>query len=1227
MSIKNRNELKNEFLTGVPVTEQKFSDLFDSYYNVSEDSVLIGPIGQTGINGLIGPSGATHYNGTWYSIIGDTPETLTSLGSTGQITADESGIWICYEENKWVYVPVSQGSTGATGPADQNLIEITYSNLYNLCENGNLEIGTYYKITDFKTCYDQPNYDYNGSEILTGTYKAGETSSIIVFAIGTDTLASDAYQPQYPNDNIKYDISFNQTEVTGGTAFGRITYRKDNQGNAFDYDFREVLFKRYDAYVSDAVYEGTIVISASGSTSGIVEGTGTSFTNFSTGNIIGILKNDTEGDVVTYYQIISIEDDTNMVVTGNVIIEASNASLVNANRLEGMSWKQNNIVSNIDDYEYPTFENHASAFNNASINTTAYTQFREKIFFLPNNVFRNIDLEFPNIYTDNLFGTDFRNNTFNDDCDSNIVRDDFRNNIITNSFDHNTINNTFRDNVIECDFNSNTISGSFYKNHFGDADGGNFNFNTIDCSFFQNFYTAENDFMYNTIKANFYNNIILDRFSKNTINGFYYNIVEENFNNNQIGEQCYNNRIYSSFGQNVIGTDFTENAIYSSFYENEIGNYFRYNVIGDSGNTSNFDFRGNRIGHSSEYNTIRQDFENNQIGNSFNNNTANGDFRGNVIGHDFYQNGNIGYAFEGNHIGNSFNNNELIGDYFQNNLIGNDFYSNNISYNFKSNQIGSSFKNNTLGNSDYFNWTNISIENLDSRDYANFQEALYGNDETEQAVIGQVILGKELIMHDTVNNEFHKVKFTQWTQNGNGSGFSYERTKVWPTVESTVYFTKRNYEDIVDVIVEGSLEIARNNNGGAIYNIADENNWNSNVSPIGTLWNSIYTQDNNGSLFIDNTIAGTFKGNLILNEFLGNDVSSFIDSNEFLGSVYGNQIGASTYYNNFLGSVSGNKWKGNFGNNNIGLNFSNNTFGNHVHGNTLSDDFQNNEIGNAFNVNTIGDGFGFGNNDTQGNRIGNNFYDNAIGEYFYNNYISDNFHDNIIGNYFQWNVVNTNVDTIDFTPNYGNIVEFTYSAGGTSAAQGEYLDVSGITNDLGVNASFIINVTDGLVDNVTIDDDGKLYKTGDTIRILGTSIGGDTGVITTFSTDGIGLTGASGSYSNIFAQGSAGSGENAIFTVNVLNGVVDEVILTAGGGDYSVGNVLTILGSDFGGVSDISITVTSVYSDDVVITVTGVTIPSVYENYTCQIFKKQGGAKRLSFYDSNDILTIKNINE
>ena len=1048
----------------------------------------------------------------------------------------------------------------------------------------------------------------------------------MVLAISDNAISELAYQPEYPGDIIHYDVNFLQTEVTEGPAFGRITYRKDNQGNEFDYDFREVLFKRYDAYFSEQVYGGTVSISISESSpslGAIVTGVDTNFTNFSTGEIIGVL-NVNNNPIINYYEIVSIADDTNMVVAGNVIRESSESRLVDANLLEGMSWKQNNIPSNTASVELPTFGDINECFNNTSTNTAAYTVWNENTFLLPNNVFKG-----GSVYRENSFANNFRNNTFNTSCDSNRVTGSFYNNIFDNDFDNNIINDDFYDNIVDCDFQFNVINGEFYNNHFGDEDGEDFDYNTINGSFYQNFYTGENDFEYNTIKGSFYNNIILDGFSKNTLNGFYDNVVEDSFNNNQIGESFNTNRIYSSFNGNSIGIEFYDNTIHSGFYENTIDDYFRYNTIGDSGNSSNFDFRRNKIGKDFQFNAIRQDFEDNQIGNSFTYNIANGDFEGNVIGNDFYQNVNIGYAFRDNHIGNNFNNNELIGDYFQNNHIGNEFYSNSVSYNFRNNQIGNTFENNNLGNDDYFNWDNTGIENLDNRTYDNFYSALYGDD---GEAVGNVILGKELIMHDTVNNQYHKVKFTQWTQNGNGSGFSYERTKVWPTEEPTVYFTKKNYEDIVDVIVEGSLEIARSNNGGAIYNIADEGNWNSNVSPVGTEWNSIYTQNNNGSGFEDNIIANNFKGNLILEDFSTNSVKPYVFANEFLGDVYSNEIGSYTFENDFSGEVSGNKWADWFSSNEIGLNFSNNTFGSSVYNNNIADDFQNNEIGNGFGDNIIGEGFGFGSNETRGNKIGNNFNNNNIGEYFYNNTIPDNFFNNTVGYYFQWNVVNTNIDNTDFTLNYGIIEGFTYTSAGTGGATGAYSGLTGsVSEGPGSGANFIAIVSGGTASSVTLDSisTSNQYSVNDTITILGTSIGGVTGVIDGFSSDAIGKTGADGIYTNVFANGT-GSVENASFDITVTSNLVSDIQLNAGGSSYILNEPLVIPGSEFGGTgsSDISILVTNIYSDDIVITVTNVTTASLfYDNYTKQIFERRLGDKRVSYYDENDILNIDSVYE
>jgi len=239
---------------------------------------------------------------------------------------------------------------------------------------------------------------------------------------------------------------------------------------------------------------------------------------------------------------------------------------------------------------------------------------------------------------------------------------------------------------------------------------------------------------------------------------------------------------------------------------------------------------------------------------------------------------------------------------------------------------------------------------------------------------------------------------------------------------------------------------------------------------------------------------------MMLLSFEENNVDSFVGGNQFSGGTYGNNIGSYTFNNDFLGYVSNNIW------------------------------------GSAFNTNTIGPDF-------SRNTIGNEFAGNTIGENFNENTIGNDFNENTIGNNFQWNIIDTFITTVDFTTNYGNITGFSFTATGTTAINSTYTSLTGVTNGIGVNASFDIEVSGGSVVGVSGNTQGKLYQTGDTITILGTQIGG----------------------------------------------------------------------------TDVD--------DDVVITVTGVSSnPSVYESYTCQIFERQGGSKRLSYYDSSDTINITDIN-
>jgi len=901
-----------------------FLDAADNYVKIKTDQ------------DIIVASASPYLTGGTYN---DYTITFTdSLGNQVPISG-LTGIYLTggtYSNNSIILNDSNNNSITITGLTSSSVIEVAYTGLVESITTSALTTGAYYLITDFKTCYDQPDFNYDGSSITSGNYKEAEVEPILVLATSNSTISEKAYQPKYPNDSIKYDWTYDTTEVTGGVAYGRITERIDEFNNRTDYDHRTILFKRYRLFTprEGLRLNGTIEIEGDG----LVTGVNTSFTDLTEGDVIYV-----PSVYPSYYEIVAIVNDTSMSISGDTIgTNGSGLSFYktieesNGGEASYFSFKRTNVKTN-DFVEYTTFDN-AISINYAKNNyignfANNYTNVSNGDFILSNNVF------FEGEYESNKFGDYCYNNTFGTDNQNNIWGDYCYENVSTNDIDNNIIGHHF-----------------------------------------------------------------------------YGNLINDNLVSNRIGNYFYNNRLLAenndSFTHNVIGDNFYNNTIYSWFHENEILNEFYGNVIGDFGNLTNFEFNQNRVGNYFYDNTVRQNFYNNIIDDSFYNNTLNGDFYRNVIGYNFSNNLNVGYDFYNNNIGVETFSNQIIGDYFNSNNIGNYFNNNKISLNFQDNQVNNNFQSNTFGEAQYFNWINTTIENLTGRTYDTFYESLGGNNN-----VGNVILGKELIMHDTVNNEYHKVKFTQWTQNGNGGGFSYERTKIYPTEENTVYFTKTNNGNQVDIIVEGSLEITRGNNG-AIYNQVEEANWNNNVSPFGTEWNSIYTQVNNGD------------------------------------------------------------------------NFRNNKIGDYFSQNTISNDFRHNNIGDQFENNIIGEGFGFGYSTSQGNVIGNYCYDNTIGEYFYNNTIIDGFYNNQVFDYFQMNNVKTPVFATDFTQYYTNISAFTYTANGSTASDNTYTNLAGTTNGIGVDATFDITVSSGVVTVVNINNAGKYYAINNTITILGSQIGG-----------------------------------------------------------------------------------------------------------------------------------------
>ena len=644
---------------------------------------------------------------------------------------------------------------------------------------------------------------------------------------------------------------------------------------------------------------------------------------------------------------------------------------------------------------------------------------------------------------------------------------------------------------------------------------------------------------------------------------------QPNIRQNQVYE-------YTTFGDVIGETGAVNNYIGDQanlYLDNGNGEFLLANNVFLDGS-----FINNTIGNGSYNNTFNDDCDSNQIGDRFYNNSTNDDFDGNIIG-DFFNNNYITSNFNNNRIGSDFDSNILLGGSFYRNNIGNDFRDNVwTSGDFQNNEIGNQFNNNKVYD-DFYN-NDIGNGYNQNESYIQFYRNLIGNGYNNNTIYSEFYENNiEHVFADNTIGTNLTIGTYGFYRNIIGSGFDNN--------EITNDFYKN----------EIGPEFNDNSISGETFN-----------NRIGEQFenNTIYGD------FNDNQIFNEFKGNITYQIFTENRTDWGFGSNQFSGDCAQNTFGAYISGNDFLGDVYSNTFKGG------------------VVGNTIGNNFTTNNIGFGFSSNVIGENFGYGASAPQGNIIGNYFNDNIIGEYFYNNTIADNFRDNEVGNYFQWNVINTNIDNTYFTLNYGNITGFSYTAAGTGATDTIHTDLIGTTNGHGVNATFDVEVSGGTVIGVTGATQGRLYQNNDELTILGTQIGGVTGVIDGFSSDAVGKSGTTGTYDNIFAQGT-GAGENGSFNIIVVDDLVDSISLSGGGSSYLIGDILTIDGSVFGGVDgvdDITITVSSVYSDDIVITVTGTTSgSSFYQHYTKQIFERRLGNKRVSFYDEDDILNVDSVYE
>lgn len=1027
-------------------------------------------------------------------------EKLNPDGVTVDLEKDSSGITggtlsgttLILDNSGGGNINISLSGLSTGGGISSNLYEVTYSGLTTHISNSTLSGGSYYMVTDFATIYDQPDYFIDGSSKGVGSVNTytGMTEPIIVLATSENTLSIDAYQPTYPKDKIKYDWSWSNTEINGTPTYGRISERIDEYENRTDYDHRTINFLRYQGYETGTTLTGTI--NEYDCTTGVMLGNGTLFSGeLTTGSTILLDSKNYIGYQVGV-KVVNIIDDTTM----DVVIDSGYTSTIFT-------------IGNGYDFNFYTLNGTGSYYEYKEVyigqrNEEGYNEYNTFILdggslsnyigdysvFYINGAYSNSGF----LLANNVFGSNSYSNTIGDRSYNNTTWSWFVRNDIAGRFYSNKITSGFYSNDIGEYFYDNKIYGQFYRNHIGEEFYGNITYDS------------------------FQNNLLGNGFNTNIINGtFYKNEIGNGFNGNNVGDQFFGNDIGNGFNDNIIGTYFINNNILEYFNNNTISYNFGYNKIGTyfNNNTIGSDFgyggsqaQGNVIGDGFEYNIIGQYCYNNIIGNFFNNNIIGVEFEHNQIQNYFIGN-TISTGFTSNQIGNYFGNNGSAGAQIQNNIF-NDFKYNKIGNFFGNdtnfptigggtngdggNIINDGFQYNEIG--DNFIWNGMDLSFNNNKIGNDFWFNLFGINTTDNIIGNLFVANSGGGFGVPIGNGFISNKL------GNYSGYN---------------------------IIGADF---KNNEIGDYF---------GNAGPVP---NEIANNFNNNKIgnYFGNDGTTTAGGNVINNNFYDNLIGNKFYSNTIDPLFYRNDIG-NEFHDNTIQDIPGGSY---FQNNEIGNKFNNNTTDGYFYGNQIGGGFNNNGIGNDVYSNVIGYGF-------NGNTIGEAFYTNTIDYYFQNNTVIENFYKNNIEAYFGSNTIainfnsnkiKTQIGAVDFTAFYGNITGFTYSAPGSSAGDGLYLLSQDSTSNIGVNATFDIEVSSGAVIGVTGNTQGKLY---------------------------------------------------------------------------AISNTLTILGNQINGIDGV---------DDVVITVTGISpLPSVYETYTCDIFERQGGTKRLSYYDSSDILTITNINE
>lgn len=154
-------------------------------------------------------------------------------------------------------LPKLKTSTGllvlsATGSTNLQYHEVSCSSFAYMVSTDGLQPGGVYLITDFQTRHYIQYTDSSGDGTgLNEDVNIGSVEQFIVNATSVNTYNTKVISLQYPSDEIVWvhsiaDRLYDHANDPFGVGKGHILYRKSIDGNSRDYDFRSVVFRRWN---------------------------------------------------------------------------------------------------------------------------------------------------------------------------------------------------------------------------------------------------------------------------------------------------------------------------------------------------------------------------------------------------------------------------------------------------------------------------------------------------------------------------------------------------------------------------------------------------------------------------------------------------------------------------------------------------------------------------------------------------------------------------------------------------------------------------------------------------------------------------------------------------------------------------------------------------------------------------------------------------------------------